>query len=827
MSRIFAGDPDQTMTPLLHWFLLQGRRDLRARWLPVAAIALVIGLGTGVYAGLGSTAAWRQQSNDASFAHLALHDLRVRMAADSYIPEGRLLSAIDRMDHPEWVLGAEERLVVPTQFEAPGPNGAVLVSGELNGVALPGRIDQLHPRRGRSLQSSDRGTSAAVLEHNVAKATRLADAGTLRLANGAALQWVGQALQPEWFVATDPNAGYIGGASYQVVFTSLPTAQRVSDRAGLVNDLVLLLQPGVDRSAAADELEQALQEIEPPVASTVTNQAEVPAYRLLYQDIEGDQKVWRALSIIILAGAAFAAANLVARMIDAQRRELGIGMALGVPPGTLALRPLFTGLQIGLLGVVAGVAVGLAVNAAFRSVLDSALPLPIWRTPFQIGMFAQAALLGMVVPLLATLAVVRRAVRMRPLDALARNRPTLRRKRVRSANRRRSAMRQPHSLTVLPWRDLRRAPRRTVLAAVGIATSISVLVGVLGMMDSFLAVVDRTTNELGAERGVVSVELTQPQPESSAALAGLVTATSAQVATSALLIAGELRGRAADTVPVLVEAGDLAPASGWAPNVDRGRLPGPGEVLLAAKALVDLDVELGDTVWLRHARFSPDGGAEMVVSSFRVAGTHANPLRALVYVTASVRAAFGMDGLVNQVRLEPAQGTTPAQLERAVFGQPGVRTARSVAATAQQVRDGIDQYLALLRIVELIPLLLALLVGFNASVIGAEEARRDHATMFAFGVTPRRVLGLLSVEALVLGVVGSALGIAGGWVLARWVVEVVVPDTLPEIGLQTYLSPGSVALAAIGGVVAVAAGPLLVHRRLRRMDVPSVLRVVE
>ncbi len=815
------------MMPFLRWFLLQGRRDLRARWLPVGAIALVIGLGSGVYAGLGSTAVWRRLSNDASFSHLALHDIRARMAADSYVEEGHLRGAVERMDHPEWVRRAEERLVMPTQFEASGPNGTILVAGELHGITVNGTINRLHAQTGRSLRSGDNGAPIAVLEHNVAKATKLADAGTLRLANGAALDWVGQVLQPEWFVATDPNAGYIGGASYQVVFASLPTTQRLSDRAGLVNDLVVALQPGVDRAAAAAELEDALLGLDPPVASMVTQQDEVPAYRLLYQDIEGDQKVWRAVSIIVLAGAAFAAANLVARMIEAQRRELGIAMALGVPPGTLALRPFLIGVQIGLLGVLAGVAVGLAVNAAFRSVLASALPLPIWRTPFQIGIFAQAAALGVVVPVLATLAVVRRAVRMRPLDALQRNRPVLRRQRSRWRTARPSGAGRYDSLTVLPFRDLRRAPRRTVLAAVGIATSISVLVGVLGMMDSFLAVVDRTTNEMGAQRGVVSVELTRPQPESSPALAGLVTASSARVATAALLMVGELRGRGADAVPVLVEAGNLQPEDGWAPNVNSGALPRPGEILLAAKAMVDLHVRVGDTVSLRHARFSPDGSARMVVTDLRVAGTHANPLRALAYVPPSTRATFGMDGLVNQLRLEPAEGTTPAELERRVFGQPGVRTARSVAATAEQVRDGIDKYLALLRVVELIPLLLALLVGFNASVIGAEEARRDHATMFAFGVTPRRVLGLLSIEALVLGIAGSALGVAGGWVLARWVVEGVVPATLPEIGLETYLSPTSAAVAAIGGVLAVAAGPLLVHRRLRRMDVPSVLRVVE
>jgi putative ABC transport system permease protein len=54
-------------------------RDLRRRWLLVAAIALVIALGSGTYASLLSTSAWRTRSNDASFALLHTHDIRVAL----------------------------------------------------------------------------------------------------------------------------------------------------------------------------------------------------------------------------------------------------------------------------------------------------------------------------------------------------------------------------------------------------------------------------------------------------------------------------------------------------------------------------------------------------------------------------------------------------------------------------------------------------------------------------------------------------------------------------------------------------------------------------
>ena len=53
------------------WWLRWSWRDLRSHWIAVTAIALVLAIGTGVYAGLGSTAEWRRQSNDAlSLIHI-------------------------------------------------------------------------------------------------------------------------------------------------------------------------------------------------------------------------------------------------------------------------------------------------------------------------------------------------------------------------------------------------------------------------------------------------------------------------------------------------------------------------------------------------------------------------------------------------------------------------------------------------------------------------------------------------------------------------------------------------------------------------------------
>jgi putative ABC transport system permease protein len=63
--------------------------------------------------------------------------------------------------------------------------------------------------------------------------------------------------------------------------------------------------------------------------------------------------------------------------------------------------------------------------------------------------------------------------------------------------------------------------------------------------------------------------------------------------------------------------------------------------------------------------------------------------------------------------------------------------------------------------------------------------------------------------------------------MTTWVVNGIVPDTFPDLGMIVSLSPASLLATILLGTAAVALAPVFTARRLRRMDVPSTLRVVE
>ncbi len=814
----------------LRFWLRWSARDLRSRWVLVVAIALVIAIGTGIYSGLGSMENWRKASNDASFAALNAHDLEISMTDGTFADRGELARIPRSITDRDQIAAAEERLVAPTQVAVDRRDEPpLLVPGQVVGSISAGdrrAIDGVDIDGGRALTPADAGRPTAVLEASFAASHGLAAQGTLRLGAGRRLRYVGEGTSPEYFLVTRPGGGEFGGAeaSFAVVFTSIETAQDAIGARGAVNDLVLDLAPGADRAAVADELRGALEAS--GLTGTVTTQADETAHRILYKDAEGDQQLFNIFAVLILAGAALATFNLATRIVEAQRREIGIGMALGVPPRELAIRPLLLGAEIAVAGVICGTALGLLSGDVFRGVLEDLLPLPITVTPFEFGVFARGALLGLLLPIVATAIPVWRGVRLTPIDAIRVGFRSAKSSGIAALGTR---LRLPGStIAQLPLRNVLRAPRRTLMTALGIAAVVTVVVAFLGFVDSFLATIDRSEAEVAQTTpDRIDVSLERSEPVGGAAVRAVERADGVAATQPSLDLPVRLES-AQDSFDGSVTLLDFdGPV--WHPTVSEGRAPGPGEsgIVIAEEAAHDLGVGIGDRITIVHPVRAPGGTFTEVSTPVEVTGLHPNPFRIFAYGDRSAAAAFGMAGLTNHLAIEPRPGATADQLARELFGTPGIASVERALATTDFVRDRLDDFIGVIRLTVGFALALALLIAFNSTSISTDERARENATMLAFGIPVREAVGLAIGESLITGLLGTLLGIGGGLLVIGWVVNQTLPETLPDLGLVVSISGGSILIAALVGVIAVAIAPLLTARRLSRMDVPSTLRVVE
>ena len=124
-------------------------------------------------------------------------------------------------------------------------------------------------------------------------------------------------------------------------------------------------------------------------------------------------------------------------------------------------------------------------------------------------------------------------------------------------------------------------------------------------------------------------------------------------------------------------------------------------------------------------------------------------------------------------------------------------------------------------------LVLAILIAFNSSRITVEERRREHATMRAFGLPVRTVMGVVMKESVLVGVAATAIGLVAGTLILDWMLRTLTEQSLPDFGIGLYLAPTTLLLALGIGVLAVAIAPLFLVRRVRRMNLPDTLRVME
>jgi putative ABC transport system permease protein len=266
----------------------------------------------------------------------------------------------------------------------------------------------------------------------------------------------------------------------------------------------------------------------------------------------------------------------------------------------------------------------------------------------------------------------------------------------------------------------------------------------------------------------------------------------------------------------------------WHPTLRRGALPAAGPGLVVAEGAAErLGVSVGDRVRVLHPVPSGPSSYRLESTSLPVTGVHTSPLRFVAYASAAAAPGLRLAGLVNRISVAPAPGRTADDVKAELLRMPGVTAVQGAAATTDAVDGRMAQFDDILAVTVAIAAAMALLIAFNAMAISADERTREHATMFAHGVTVARVLRGGVAEALVIGLLGTAAGLGAGHALLAWIVRTNLSATMPDVGVLTTVGGATYAVALAAGTVVVAAAPLLTLRRLRRTDLPGALRVVE
>ena len=244
-----------------------------------------------------------------------------------------------------------------------------------------------------------------------------------------------------------------------------------------------------------------------------------------------------------------------------------------------------------------------------------------------------------------------------------------------------------------------------------------------------------------------------------------------------------------------------------------------------------------------------DTGDLKVGDRLRLAGAHEARTYDVVGLTKLGDTSFGGAGIAqvvlpeaqritdrerqfDQISVAAADGVTPVELrDRIARVMPRQVQVETGEEAAQRQSDDISEDLGFLRIALLVFAGVSLFVGafqiFNTFSITVAQRTREFGMLRTLGASRNQILGSVGLEALTLGLLGAGLGLAGGVGFAFGINELfkAVGVDLPNTG--TVVSPRTVVVSLIVGVVVTLVAALAPALRATRITPMAALREAE
>lgn len=148
------------------------------------------------------------------------------------------------------------------------------------------------------------------------------------------------------------------------------------------------------------------------------------------------------------------------------------------------------------------------------------------------------------------------------------------------------------------------------------------------------------------------------------------------------------------------------------------------------------------------------------------------------------------------------------------------------ADTQDTIRDALGFFNTFLTIFVVVALVVSAFVIYNSFSITVAQRLREMALLRAIGARRRQVLGAVMLEALVTGVVASAIGLLLGVLLATGLQELLAAVGVDVPGGGAVIEPATVVSAFVVGVIVTLVSAILPARRASRVPPIAALRDV-
>jgi putative ABC transport system permease protein len=648
----------------------------------------------------------------------------------------------------------------------------------------------------------------------------------------------------------------LGGAT--TAFFTLPTAQRVLDRRGTFDSIVVGAAPGVSDSQLADRIQAAL----PSGTEAVTGKELADESSKAVKDSLG----FLNIALLGFAGVAlfvgsFIIWNTFSMQVAQRTREFALLRAIGATRAQVMRGVLLEALILGVAASVIGIALGVGMARGLSALMTTfGFELPTASVRIQPITVLAGLLVGTIVTVVAALAPARRATKVRPVEALRDSVP---------GAQRFSRLRLVTGLL------LSVAGVAALLAALfASAPPQLIVVGVVGAVFGVTALAPLIVRPMAAAIGAplkrrgLPGDLAQqnarrnPLRTASTAMAlviGLtlvaavavfgaslkasfsdVLSTAAKADLYVLTPTPNSLGFSRDVIPVVKNvdgvkvispsgygAARFAGKDGFFSSIDPGTAGQVFDLGMVSGSIGDLTDSgilvydktakahgwaVGDTV---PTSFPKTGG-----TTFRVAGTYDDKsvVNSNYVITTDAHTKYEPDRLESTAMVLVDDGASIATVENRI--SDALATHPDATVMDQKEFEGalggfIDQLLSLVTVLLLLAVVIALLGIVNTLALSVFERTRELGLLRAVGMTRGQVRAMVRWESVVISVIGALIGAVLGTGLG-----IALTKALADEGIEKVAVPGVQLViylfaAALAGVLA-AIGP---SRRASNVDV--------
>jgi len=230
---------------------------------------------------------------------------------------------------------------------------------------------------------------------------------------------------------------------------------------------------------------------------------------------------------------------------------------------------------------------------------------------------------------------------------------------------------------------------------------------------------------------------------------------------------------------------------------------GPGEIVIDAATATDNDLAVGDVVDV----LIPIGREQFEIVGIVGFGETDNIAGATVtlFTLEEAQRVLDQEGLLGTIQVAADDGVSAAELTNRInLALPGGLVANTAADesadNAEQLSEGLGFIQTVLLVFAAISVFVGAFIIQNTFRIVVAQRTRELGLMRAIGATGNQVIRMVLIEALIVAIIGSILGIGFGFVISGGLTALMsslgfdLPSTAQQLALRTIIAGLSVGI---------------------------------